>query len=649
VGIACCCGFADGLPGASQSSRHAPAGDAKDTPMTRPSLFLPSAGLGPFVGSCGCSPFLSAFGRPSVSRRGFLCAAVGFAAIGGAGRALAQGAELGRLSPLAPPGRGFPADLILQNGPIHTMAGGAGPERAVAVGGGRILAVGSPDALSGLRGPRTRIVDLEGRSVVPGFIDAHGHISQLATVLGMADLQPPPAGGVASLADLGRELLAWRDRTGGGLQGWLLGNGYDDSLLAEQRMPTRDDLDAVSREQPIVIIHVSGHLAVVNSKALELAGITAETADPQGGVVRRRPGSREPDGVIEETALALLLTAMPTAPQDRQIAQFEDAQRRFAAWGFTSLQDGAVQPSDWANLAAAAAQGKIFLDVSAYPFYMHADALAASALPVGGAYDRGLRIGGLKLVLDGSPQGKTAWLTEPYLRPPPGQRPDYAGYPSMPDAEAERLVDLAFSRGWHVLAHCNGDAAGDQMIRAVEKATARHGAADRRPVMIHAQTAREDQLDAMQRLGIIPSFFINHVFYWGDWHRESVLGPGRAARISPAASALRRGMPFTLHADCPVVPGDAGTMLWCATERRTRSGQVLGDDQRITALDALAGITRVAAFQNREETVKGRILPGMLADLTVLEEDPLRSAPDRLRALPVSITLKAGRAVHGQV
>jgi predicted amidohydrolase YtcJ len=617
--------------------------------MPQPPTYWLPAGGGPLLSSCGCSPFLSTFGQSPISRRGLICAAAGFAAIAGAGRARAQGADLGWLSPATPPGSMFQADLILQNGPVHTMVPGAEPAQAVAIGGGRILAVGTSEALSGLRGPRTRVVDLQGRSVVPGFIDAHGHISQFATVLGMADLQPPPAGGVSNFADLGRALLAWRDRTGGGLQGWLLGNGYDDSLLAEQRMPTRDDLDAVSRDQPIVIIHVSGHLAVVNSKALELAGITAETPDPQGGVIRRRPGSREPDGVIEETALVLLLKAMPTAPQDRQIAQLEEAQRRFAAWGFTSLQDGAAQPSDWANLSAAAAQGKIFLDVSAYAFYMHADALAASQLPVGGAYDRGLRIGGLKLVLDGSPQGKTAWLTQPYFKPPAGQRPDYAGYASMPDAEAERLMDLAFSKGWHVLAHCNGDAAGDQMIRAVTRAVAKHGPGDRRPVMIHAQTAREDQLDAMQQLGIMPSFFIGHVFYWGDWHRESVLGPARAARISPAASALRRGLPFTLHSDCPVIPGDAGTMLWSATERRTRSNQVLGADQRISALEALTALTRTAAFQNREENVKGRIAPGMIADLAVLEDDPLRAPAERLRALPVSITLKAGRAVHGQI
>ncbi|MCA3375773.1 MAG: amidohydrolase [Roseomonas sp.] len=484
---------------------------------------------------------------------------------------------------------------------------------------------------------------------MPGFIDAHAHISQLALTLALANLQPPPAGGVSNIADLGRALLAWRDRTGGGLQGWLIGTGYDESLLAEQRAPTRDDLDAVARDQPIAITHVSGHVAVLNSKALEVCGITAETPDPQGGVIVRRPGSREPNGVIEETAMMFLLKAMPSAPQNQRIAQLEEAQRRYAAWGFTSLQDGAAGPSDWANLSAAAAQDKVFLDVSAYALYVHADALAASQLPVGGAYDRGIRIGGLKLVLDGSPQAMTAWLSEPYFKPPVGQRPDFAGFPAMPDAEAERLVDLAFSKGWQVLAHCNGDAASDQMIRAVAKAVAKHGPGDRRPVMIHAQTAREDQLDAIQRLGMMVSFFVSHVFYWGDWHRDIVLGPARAARISPTVSALRRGLPFTLHSDCPVTPGDAGMMLWSATERKTRSGQVLGADQRITVLDALTALTRNGALQNREENVKGRLAPGMIADIAVLEDDPLRASAEQLRALPVSITLKAGRAVHGQI
>ena len=248
--------------------------------------------------------------------------------------------------------------------------------------------------------------------------------------------------------------------------------------------------------------------------------------------------------------------------------------------------------------------------------------------------------------LDGSPQGKTAWLTEPYYVPPEGQQADYRGYPAITDEEAIALVDKAFGNGWQILAHCNGDAAMDQFIMAIRAATEKYGKADRRPVMIHAQTVREDQLDAMKELGIIPSFFGMHTYYWGDWHRDSVLGPERAARISPAASTLKRGMIYTQHHDAPVAMPNSIMILASQMNRTTRSGKVLGPEQRVSVMDALKSITINAAYQYFEEDSKGSLEPGKLADLVILDKNPLKAEPADIKDIKVIETIKEGISIY---
>ena len=216
----------------------------------------------------------------------------------------------------------------------------------------------------------------------------------------------------------------------------------------------------------------------------------------------------------------------------------------------------------------------------------------------------------------------------------------------MTDDEANAFVEEAFRKGWQIHVHCNGDAAADQFIRAVRLATAKHGPGDRRPVMIHAQTVREDQLDAMKELGIIPSFFGMHTYYWGDWHRDSVLGPERASRISPAASALKRGMPFTQHHDAPVALPSSIMVLFSQVNRVTRSGQVLGPEQRVSAMDAIKSITINAAYQYFEERTKGSLEPGKLADLVILDQNPLAVDPLAIKDIKVVETIKDGRTIY---
>jgi predicted amidohydrolase YtcJ len=237
-------------------------------------------------------------------------------------------------------------------------------------------------------------------------------------------------------------------------------------------------------------------------------------------------------------------------------------------------------------------------------------------------------------------------MSQPYYIPPEGQSAAYAGYPAITEKQAMDSIGLAFARNWQIQVHANGDAAVDLLIAAVREATKKHGNADRRPVLIHGQVTREDQVDQLKALGIVPSFFPMHTFYWGDWHRDSVLGPRRAENISPCGWALQRGMRFTSHHDAPVAHPNAMRVLSATVTRRTRSGDILGPDQRVPVDVALRAMTLWAAWQHFEDDRKGSLAPGKLADMTVLSDNPLTIAPDRLANIAVVETFKEGRLVH---
>jgi predicted amidohydrolase YtcJ len=397
----------------------------------------------------------------------------------------------------------------------------------------------------------------------------------------------------------------------------------------------------------VIFIHQSGHLATMNSAGLKRAGYTKDTPDPPGGVIRRIAGTREPDGVLEETAMFKPLFQVLGNVDDRgNEAIVRAGIAAYTSFGFTTAQEGRATADICATFERLAARGELPLDVDAYPdIQMALDLLRERG--VQSAYTGRFRIAGTKLSLDGSPQGKTAWLTKPYVKPPPGAGRDYTGYPAIPqEADVLALVDTAFAHNWPLITHCNGDAAIDQYIRAVRRAANTYGNTDRRTVMIHAQTVREDQLDSMQVLGIIPSFFSMHTFYWGDWHRDETLGPERAYRISPTGSALRRGMRFTEHHDAPVAKPDAIRILWCTVNRSSRSGEVIGADQRVSPYIALKSITEWAAWQGYTEDRKGTLAPGKLADLVVLDKNPLKVEPMAIQDIVVLETIKEGRTIY---
>ncbi len=533
---------------------------------------------------------------------------------------------------------------VFLGGDILTMDDALPVAEALAVLDGRILAVGSRSEVATAAGADAEIRRLAGNTLLPGFIDSHGHISAVISFMAFENIASPPVGQVNSIADIQSLLSANAAEVPTGE--WIMAAGYDDSLLAEQRHPTKFDLDAVSTEHPIMAWHVSGHLMVCNSPCLELAGYTPDREDPEGGVIRRVEGSSEPNGILEESAVyRIYFDLLPIHEVTTRLGLLQEAQDYYARFGVTTVQDGAATLTDLETLQTAAGRDGLMLDVVAYPFYRYAEALDGQ-FPFSQNYTKRFRVGGLKLGLDGSPQGKTAWLTEPYHVPPQGRDAGYAGYSILKDEALNGYMSDMYERNIPVIAHANGDAAMDQLIRAVSHANKLHGRADRRTVIIHAQTARDDQIDAFKAEGMLPSYFAAHTYFWGDWHRDSVLGPERGSRISPLASTLARGVPYTIHNDTPVVPPDMMRLVWSAVNRVTRSGQTLGEEQRISVADALKAVTINGAYQYFEEDSKGSLEPGKLADLVILSDNPFKVDPFMIKDIKIIETIKEGMTIY---
>ena len=518
---------------------------------------------------------------------------------------------------------------LYRNGPIYPMTSPQ-PVCALLVEDGAVAALGD-DALDAA-GART--VDLQGRALLPAFLDAHGHLAASANAL----LQVP-LGEAASWEDIARALADFIHRRQVPPGQWVLAQGYDHEQLAQRAHPDLALLDQAAPHNPVVIQHSSGHMGVFNSLGLAALHITPHTPDPEGGRIGRADGALT--GYLEENAFVQALQQVPMpAPQDL-LSAFCRAQRDYAAHGISTVQEGMFAAQLIPFYQALMDQDLLTLDVVGCPGLADLEAVAAAFPRSLRRYDRHLKIGGLKMFLDGSPQGRTAWLRAPYE----GEE-GYAGYPTMADQAVEDGLRRALSLGLQPLAHCNGDGAIQQYLDAgarVERDSPQ--LRDLRPVIVHAQLMGADQLAQAKALGFLPSFFVAHVYHWGDVHLKN-FGPARAAAISPAGSALAMGLPFTFHQDAPVIPPDMLETVWCAVCRVTRSGAQLGPEERIPVYDALRAVTANAAWQYGEEERKGTLAPGRRADLVILDQDPFAVPPERLREIQVVSTLRGGELVY---
>ncbi len=533
------------------------------------------------------------------------------------------------------------AETILTNADVVTMDEARPKAEAVAIAGGRILAVGNVAEIESLKSEGTRLVDLGGKALLPGFVDGHSHFFQVALVSGSANVSAPPVGSVSSIADIVatlKERAAQHPLQAGE---WLLGFGYDGSALRDGRDATRDDLDPAFPETPVLLVHVSGHGCLLNSAALKLVGIDANTPTPQGGVIARKPGTNEPTGLLMETAWLRVLGFVPKPSPQQALESIAAAQASYAANGYTTAQDAPAIPPIMALYEEAARQGRLSLDLVAYA---DADGLVDRVnrgLRFPTSYSNHLRIGGVKLILDGSPQGKTAYFTRPYLTDGPNGEKEYCGAPVITKDELQKAVSFAYGHGAQVLAHCNGDAAIDMMLEAHRAA----GATGRRTTIVHSQFVRRDQLDRYVEYGMVASFFTNHAYFWGDVHVRN-LGKERAYFLSPMKTAGALGIHMSDHSDFFVTPLDPLFIAWTAVNRASRTGEVIGPDERISAHEAFKALTIDAAYQYGEEDRKGSIAGGKFADLVVLDRNPLEVPPGEIKDVRVVQTLKEGKTIY---
>lgn len=533
-------------------------------------------------------------------------------------------------------------DQILYHGTFLTMDDSNPSCEAVLVENGTIRAVGELKRLEEMS-PKACLKDMGGHTVLPGFIDGHSHITAVACGLLLANLKPSPLGTCDSVEDLVRELKDFFKTHEWKPGQWLMGMGYDNSVFPEGIHPTRFDLDKVSTEIPIAATHISGHMAVVNTKGMELLGYLGEAISvPSGGVVKQ-------SGLLKEEAFLSRMGDMK-GPDGEAVAEaVAKASKLYASYGLTTVHDGKAGKEQIELLKAAGQGGSLFNDVAAYLTPEAARELLPRENPGKNPYENHLRLAGVKLFLDGSPQGKTAWLSQPYYVVPENERPDYCGFPVQTQEYVLKTMKECLKNHWQINVHANGDAAIEQMIDCYEQAWKEtKSREDLRPVVIHCQTVREDQLKRMKTLGMLASFFHDHVYYWGDYHYESVLGPERASRISPLQSALRHGVPFTLHQDSPVAPPDVMGAVYNAVTRKTLKGRILGPDQRIDVMEALKAVTINGAYQLFEEERKGSIVPGKMADFVVLSDNPLKTAKEGLKEIKVLETIKEGKTVYSR-
>lgn len=539
------------------------------------------------------------------------------------------------------------AEKIYRGGSVLTMNDAQPEADAVAIARGRIIAVGNDSMVLQHRGDTTEIVELSGNTLMPGFIDSHSHFHMTAVKLATVAMDPPPAGTITSIADIKARLERELQTNPHTPHDWLVGWGYDNAMLSDARHPTKFDLDEVSAEVPILLVHFSGHQSVLNSRALELMGITADSDAPEGGVIQRVANSREPNGILEETAhIPGLFDALQriTNDNERLSRLLGQAAERYASRGYTTVSELAASPDSVAQLKAFAATGALPFDLVAFQIYLRASAeeVAASAST---EYTNRFRVAGCKFNLDGGSPGRTAYLREPYHIQHAGEE-GYRGYPAIREqTRVNDLVAACYREGLPVAIHALGDAAVDQAILAISEAERRHPGSDRRTQLIHLQMVQEDQFDTLKALDVTMTFQVAHNFYFGDFHRETIYGPQRTDRLNPVQSALERGISVTLHHDSPIHPVDQFMLMWAAVNRVTRSGRVIGAAQQIGTLDALKASTINAAYQFFEEDYKGSIEVGKLADFVIVDDNPLTTDAAALRDIQVIETIKDGKTI----
>ena len=538
------------------------------------------------------------------------------------------------------------ADTIYTGGDIVTINDRQPSAEALAVKGGKIVAVGTrAEVEKAHQGASTKVVDLGGKALLPGFLDAHSHYISSLTVANQVNVYAPPAGPGKDVDSIVAELVKFRDANKIPKGEVIQAYGYDENVMPTGRQLNRDHLDKALPDHPVLVGHVSMHGAVLNSAAMKKWGLSANTKTPPGGVIVRKPGTQEPWGLIMETAYLPIFASLPQPTKEQEVEWSKAGQRLYAQYGVTTAHEGATHLADLELMKRAAAGGATLIEVIAYPFITDLEkVLARYPKDTWGRYENGLKIGGVKITIDGSPQGKTAFFTQPYLTGGPGGEKNWRGELTFPELVVTKAVKAVYDMGVPLNLHANGDGAIDAFLRAHEAAAAGDLGKDRQVTMIHSQFVRKDQLDKYLQYKIRPSFYTLHTYYFAEAHIAN-RGPAQAMYISPMRDAIDKGLVPTNHTDFVVAPLDPMFMMWSAVNRISRAGAEVGADQRITPLEALKAQTINVALQYGEQASKGSLEPGKRADLVILDRNPLKVPPMQIKDIKVVETLKEGRTI----
>ena len=525
---------------------------------------------------------------------------------------------------------------IYYNGNIITMTDIETVE-AVYEKNGIIEFVGDIEDIKKISNNEDNWINLDGMTLIPSFIDSHSHITALASTLNLCNLsEAKNFDDIVSLINKFKNEMKIKQNE------WIICFGYDNNFLEEKKHPDKLLLD-IFESNPVLLSHSSGHMGVLNSLAMELMNIDNTTEVPKGGKIGKFDNSNELNGYFEETAFINISSKLPQPTFEQKVQSFKKAEDIYFRNGITTVQDGLVGENDFNFLKDMSEQNIIDIDLIVYTDLKNYPDIPLKNNNFLNNYINNLKIGGYKIFLDGSPQGKTAYLREPYEN-----SDNYRGYPIYKNEELIKFFEKAINDDIQIIAHSNGDAASEQYIESYKKALENLGdiKTNIRPVLIHGQLLGLDQLEDIKNYDIIPSFFVSHVYHWGDIHKINF--GNRAENISPLKSALDNDILFTIHTDTPVIPPNIIEAIWIAVNRITKNGEILGDNQKIAPYDALKSVTYNAAYQYFEEDKKGSIEKGKFADFVILDKNLLDSSEyskKNIKDVKILKTIKRGKVV----
>ncbi len=532
------------------------------------------------------------------------------------------------------------ADLIFINGNILTMDEEMSQANSVVVRNGTVQFVGDQNEALAFEGEQTEIIDLQGKTMMPGFIESHIHPTLYGLNLLKLDCRPENTPSIDALLKKIEEAV---QETPDGE--WVIGWGWDDSKLLEKRAPTRWELDRVAPDHPVFLTRTCAHMAVVNTKALKLSGVSAETEDPDGGHIERDPQSGEITGLLQEKAQGLI--ALPKEGVENLVAGMKLAQKDFAKWGITTIHDMSTQTAEMQVYQHLLNEDALTVRVRPWIWAIaqndwtgHLDEVLSLGIRSGFGNDM-IKIQGMKFMLDGSVGGRTAAVAEPY------ENDSSKGILYSEVDDVAPAMEKSLSAGLRVAIHGIGERAIEVAIQAFEKANEKVDITSMRNRIEHCALPTENHLKRMKKLELIAASSIGFLYHIGDSYMNN-LGPERMKRVYPHKSFKEYGLVAPGNSDLPVTGGNPWTGIYAAVTRKTVSGQVLDTTQNISVEDALKAYTNDAAYSSCEEKTIGVIKPFAKADLIVIAEDPFKVDAEQLKEIEVEQTYMDGNLVYAK-